>query len=121
MPGGDGTGPMGLGQMTGRGAGYCAGFPVPGYANPMPGRGWGMGRGWGRGGGWGRGRGRRHGYYAMGAPDIPPAYGVAPYYATPSAEQETQVLRAQAEHIEGALDEIRKRLAELEAAKGKEG
>lgn len=36
MPGGDGTGPMGMGPMTGRGAGYCAGFEVPGYANPVP-------------------------------------------------------------------------------------
>lgn len=25
MPGGDGTGPAGLGPMTGRGMGYCAG------------------------------------------------------------------------------------------------
>jgi hypothetical protein len=57
----------------------------------------------------------------MGAPGIPPAYGVAPYYATPSVEQETQVLKSQAEHIEGTLEEIRKRLAELEVAKGKEG
>ena len=30
MPGGDGTGPMGMGPMTGRGAGYCAGFAAPG-------------------------------------------------------------------------------------------
>ena len=36
MPGGDGTGPQGLGPMTGRGAGYCAGFDTPGYANPVP-------------------------------------------------------------------------------------
>ena len=35
MPFGDGTGPMGLGPMTGRAAGYCAGFPMPGYMNPM--------------------------------------------------------------------------------------
>jgi len=34
MPRGDGTGPMGMGPMTGRAAGYCAGFPVPGYMNP---------------------------------------------------------------------------------------
>jgi hypothetical protein len=27
MPFGDGTGPMGMGPLTGRGAGYCAGFP----------------------------------------------------------------------------------------------
>jgi len=36
MPGGDRTGPMGLGPMTGRAAGYCAGYPVPGFMNPMP-------------------------------------------------------------------------------------
>jgi len=30
MPGGDGTGPAGMGPMTGRAAGYCAGYPVPG-------------------------------------------------------------------------------------------
>jgi len=39
MPAGDGTGPLGWGPMTGRAAGYCAGFPVPGYMNPLPGRG----------------------------------------------------------------------------------
>ncbi len=36
MPWGDETGPMGQGPMTGRGAGYCAGYNTPGYANPMP-------------------------------------------------------------------------------------
>jgi len=117
MPGGDGTGPMGLGQMSGRGAGYCAGFPVPGYANPMPGRGRGMG--WGRRGG--RGRGRRWGYEYMGVPGAPPAYGFAPYYAPPSGEPEMQALRSQAEHLEGTLDEIRRRIAELEATQKKEG
>lgn len=39
MPGGNGTGPRGLGPMTGRAAGYCAGYQEPGYANPVPGRG----------------------------------------------------------------------------------
>ena len=39
MPRGDGTGPAGMGPMTGRAAGYCAGFPVPGYMNPVVGRG----------------------------------------------------------------------------------
>ena len=33
MPRGDGTGPMGMGPVTGRGAGFCAGFTAPGYAN----------------------------------------------------------------------------------------
>ena len=38
MPGGDRTGPAGFGPMTGRAAGYCAGYTVPGYMNPIPGR-----------------------------------------------------------------------------------
>jgi len=38
MPFGDGTGPAGLGPMTGRAAGFCAGYPVPGYMNPNIGR-----------------------------------------------------------------------------------
>jgi hypothetical protein len=37
MPFGDGTGPRGLGPMTGKGAGFCAGFGAPGFVNPMPG------------------------------------------------------------------------------------
>jgi len=54
MPGGDRTGPWGLGPRTGRTAGYN----MPGYANPGYGRrfGRGGGRGFGRGF-WGRGRG----------------------------------------------------------------
>ena len=84
MPFGDGTGPAGAGPMTGRAAGFCAGYPVPGYMNSAVGRagfygsgapavvpygaGYGMfyggrvnswlRRGFGRGRGWGRGRGR---------------------------------------------------------------
>ena len=49
MPFGDGTGPRGMGPMSGRGAGYCAGFGRPGFTNPMPRRGrLGFGLGWGR-------------------------------------------------------------------------
>ena len=43
MPGGDGTGPLGQGPMTGRARGYCAGFPEPGFW-----RGRGIGRGFNR-------------------------------------------------------------------------
>ena len=53
MPGGDGTGPAGLGSKTGRVGGYCTGYTVPGYMNPVSGRG-------------GRGRGFRHMYWATG-------------------------------------------------------
>jgi len=55
MPWGDGTGPWGLGPMTGRGFGYCAGYPHPGFVVPFPrgGRWFWWGRGfWGRGRGW---------------------------------------------------------------------
>ncbi len=46
MPRGDRTGPMGMGPMTGRGAGFCSGVGVPGFMNAMPARGgMGMGRG----------------------------------------------------------------------------
>ena len=38
MPRGDGTGPDGMGSMTGRAVGYCAGYSVPGFANPYQGR-----------------------------------------------------------------------------------
>jgi len=57
---GDRTGPMCQGQMTGRDAGYCAGFNSPGYLNRGPG--FGFGPRLGRGGG----RGCRHWFYATG-------------------------------------------------------
>ncbi len=69
-----------------------------------------MGRGWGR-----------RGYVAMGSPFAPPAYGVTPYGTPPSTEQEVRGLKAQADQLEGTLDEIRKRLTELEAIQEKEG
>ena len=65
MPFGDGTGPRGMGPMTGRGAGYCAGFGRPGFANPIPGRRW-FGFGWRRG----------YGYPYAYRPPVPyPGYG----------------------------------------------
>ena len=44
MPRGDRTGPAGMGPKSGRGAGYCAGYGMPGFANGIPGRGTGMHR-----------------------------------------------------------------------------
>jgi hypothetical protein len=120
MPGGDRTGPMGTGPMTGRGMGYCAGFPVPGFMNRP---GWfGFGRGWfGRGGG----RGWRHwfrwtgltgwqraamGWPAWGAPGpIPPASS-----SPLSREQELEILNQQAENLSAALEEIRHRIDQLQ-------
>ncbi len=63
MPWGDGTGPWGLGPRTGRGFGYCAGYPHPGFVVPFPRGGrWFWGRGFGRGF-WGRGRGFRRAFH----------------------------------------------------------
>jgi len=118
MPRGDRTGPMGMGAMSGRAAGYCAGFGMPGYANPVPGRGFGMGFGRGRGA-WGRGfggggRGWRHMFYATGLPGWARFGGYAAPYVKPDPEMEKQVLKNQAEAMQEELEEIKKRLSEIE-------
>ena len=117
MPGGDGTGPGGMGPMTGRGAGYCAGYSVPGFTN----RGYGFGFGRGMGFGFRGGRGGRWGApyagYGYGVPQPTPY--AAPYGVAPTPQQEMDVLKGQAKNLEGALEEINKRLAELEAEQAK--
>ena len=136
MPRGDGTGPAGMGPMTGRAAGYCAGYSVPGYMNPIPGRGWGFGRGWGRGRSWGRGRGWGRGAYPYGA-----GYYGAPYaggyygepYANPYAgsdygapyanpynpqmtpQQESDMLKEQAKAMQEELKAVNERISELQS------
>lgn len=129
MPRGDRTGPMGMGPQTGRAAGYCAGYGVPGFMNPVYGRG-GMGYG-----ARGRGRGRRNWYHATGltgwqraAAGWPAVQGFgpgafadphvpvyAPAYPGLSREQELGVLRGQAEAMEQSLKEAQERIAELES------
>ena len=107
MPRGDRTGPMGAGPMTGRGAGYCAGFGVPGFANAVPGRGLGLGY---RGGG----RGWRNMYYATGLPGWARyGYGFGP---APVPPQELSALRAQAKLLSDQLAAIHKRIDEIEEA-----
>ncbi|MBN1199049.1 MAG: DUF5320 domain-containing protein [Bacteroidales bacterium] len=61
MPGGDRTGPEGLGRMTGRKMGLCTGNETPGFNNPNAGIGQGLGRGGGRGRGFNRGGARGQG------------------------------------------------------------
>lgn len=129
MPGGDGTGPGGMGPMTGRAAGYCTGYPVSGFMNPISGRGYGfgLGRGFGRGGGgWGR-RNRFYatgqtgwqraaygspamGNYSWGVPDYGVPYGVP---AAPTKEQELDMLKGQSDSLKDTLEGINKRIKEL--------
>jgi hypothetical protein len=85
MPRRDGTGPMGMGAMTGRGLGVCTGVNAPIY-----------GRGFGRGLGLGFGRG-----FGFGAN--------ANYNQTASKE----ALQAQKEQLQITLDAIDKRLESL--------
>ena len=104
MPGLDGTGPWGMGPMTGRGLGLC---------NPYGpfGRGW-----WWRGRGFGRGFGWRWRWFA-------PPYAPYPYYWNPyyemSPEEELNMLRDEAEMLKRELDAIEKRISEIEAEASK--
>jgi len=117
MPGGDRTGPAGIGPMTGRGAGFCAGFGVPGYANSAGGSGFGMG--WGRGGRLGRGRGFGRGFGWAGTGYGMPAYGGVPYgpdMPTVTSQQELAGLKEQSQFLQKTLTEITNRIEELEKA-----
>ena len=131
MPGGDRTGPLGGGPRTGRAAGYCAGYGMPGYMNPIPGGGFGFGYGagfrgagqggipWGggRGHAWGGGRGRGRGFWGGGwypqPYSDPYAYPMPPYAPQMTRDQEIEELKAQAEYFKTAMKDIENRLNEL--------
>lgn len=105
MPRGNGTGPGGQGPMTGRGAGFCAGHGIPGYANQsVPGCGFGRGPG-----GFGRflgrgGRARGFGWTAGNGfqASVPPA-------------NEREMLSARESYLAGELESIRKHISDLDA------
>ena len=120
MPYGDGTGPAGLGPMTGRVAGFCAGFARPGYAarQHRP--------------GFPGGRGYRNWFHATGltggqrAAVGLPAWGgrvftsqavapqaVDPYYEAPKEEQ-LKMLKTQQENLKAMLEQINKQIEDLE-------
>lgn len=120
MPSGDRTGPRGAGSMTGRGAGPCGGYELPGYMNRGRGQ---HGRGLRRRGrwhdnrwhgwGWGWGRSRwpdlpRHAAFQ----DLPFDWPIAD---SPTKEQELDVLKQEAEFLKLAVDNIEKRIQELDS------
>ena len=104
--------------MTGRGAGFCAGYNMPGF---------GFGRGFAGGG-----RGRRNRFYATGvsgwmAMEYPHWGGNMPYPAYGpnvqpgmSREHELDALRDQAAFLDENLGNVKKRIDELEAEAAKE-
>jgi hypothetical protein len=114
MPGFDGTGPAGMGPMTGGARGYCRPWGL--------GRMYGYGRRYGLGRGYGFGRGYRFGMgmpyegpvpYAYGAP-AKPAPGAYPYAPQMTREQELDFLKDEAAAIKDQLEQIDARIKELE-------
>ncbi|WP_010243381.1 DUF5320 domain-containing protein [Acetivibrio cellulolyticus] len=102
MPRGDGTGPMGMGSMTGRGAGYCSGKVTPGFANCLGGFGRGLGAG----------RGYRRMFYATGVPGVlrNPVNNGQIY-------DEKAVLENQEENLEAQLKLVKERLKNFKEQK----
>ena len=117
MPRGNGTGPNGMGPMTGRAAGYCAGYGMPGYMNSVGGfgrgRGVGLGMGFGRGLGFGRGFSRRGGWGAGFGP-APYAVSATPWASAPDAQVERLNLERQAEMLGAELKLVQERLDAIE-------
>lgn len=98
MPRGDGTGPLGMGPMTGRGAGYCAGSGAPGFANRS------AVCGYGRGG---------HGFWfrAAGHAGVP---FESPFRPAPMDRvDEVELLERRSKMLAAQLDRIRSRIEEL--------
>ncbi len=93
MPGFDGTGPMGMGPMTGGGRGFCS-----------P---WGMGAAPGT---YGFRRWTGYPYYGRG-PFFP---GAVPFAPPMGREQELDALRAQSEALKQQLSDMQGRIDELE-------
>lgn len=114
MPGGDRTGPVGMGPRTGRGAGFCAGYGIPGFMNSGCGRGvFGGNRG---------GLGRRHRFFATGIPgwrwfsDHP--FSPWPAFAEqPAPREELDVLKEQSRFLEDRLNALRMRMDTLSREK----
>ena len=114
MPGFDGTGPIGMGPMTGGGRGFCA-VPMKDWRVPRGGRffGRGRGRGWRRG---------RFSYRpAWGYP-----HGVNPYYGDPNVpeftpQEEADMLRKEAKTMQDEINSMQMRISELESAAKKTG
>jgi hypothetical protein len=96
---------------------------MPGYANPVLGRGY-FGPGAGRGGG--RGRRLKHWFYAASLPfwaRMHPFWGCAQAgasaYGTPPMDRATEIdmLKAEATDLEDALKQVQDRLTKLEEEK----
>lgn len=98
MPGFDGTGPMGLGSMTGGGRGFCSPW---GIGATLRARGIPSGVGYG------------FPYRGVG-PFVP---GAMPFIPQMTREQELEFLKTEAQALRGQLKEIEASIQELSAKK----
>jgi len=104
MPGFDGTGPRGMGPMTGGGRGFCSPW---GIGTAL--RGYGVSPAVGYGYPYYRGAGAPYPFY--GAPATAP--GAPPFTPGMTKEQELDFLRNQAQAVKGQLEQIEARMREL--------
>ncbi len=95
MPRRDGSGPAGMGPMTGRRLGNCLALGIPLIA--------GAAAAFCRGRGFGRGSGRGFGWRNMSGA-----------VAVPTSDDELSVLKKQAAILENNLNGIKERISELE-------
>lgn len=100
MPGGDGTGPRGMGPLTGRGLGFCSGSGVSRFLGGFRRLGLACRRGWGADGG-----GCTSGTASFRSVDH-------------GAEEERRMLSARADMLREALEGIEARLRSLEGGNG---
>ena len=91
MPGFDGTGPNGMGPMTGGGRGFCSpwGVGMRNYAFPR----------------------RAYTYPHYGA------YGFSPFVPRMSREQELEFLKEQADALKNELNQLETEIGKLSAEK----
>jgi hypothetical protein len=102
MPYGDGTGPLGYGPRSGRHAGFCGGYSVPGFMNNVVPR-----RGLGRGNGfyWGL---RNYDPYSNNRYSIPTSN-----VAALTNEDQKKILEEELKDLEAQKQAIENRLKEL--------
>jgi len=94
MPGFDGTGPCGMGPMTGGGRGFCSPWRTGAAYNP-----------------YGAFQGMGYGYpYYGAAPAVP---GAMPFSPVMTREQELDFLKNQAQVMKGQLEQIESRIQQL--------
>ena len=98
MPGFDGTGPRGMGPMTGGGRGFCSPWGIRavrrGYGIPPR-------------------VGYNYPYYGGATPY--PSYGEAPFVPQMTRQQELNSLKNQADMLKGHLEQVEARVRELGA------